>query len=128
LLESEEGKDAQYAAIQNRKLRREVTTISRITHKNIVRYYQAWVEGGETTEQAEKVKTTDTEEANESSSENDESRGWWTNSPLVGGVVPAQTQDDDTAHLLESISQAWNTADSDSSSSWEAENDNELRF
>ena len=126
LLESEVGKDAQYAAIQNRKLRREVTTISRITHKNIVRYYQAWVEGGENTEQAEKVKATETEEANESSSENDESRGWWTNSPLVGGVVPAQTQGDDTAHLLESISHAWNTADSDSSSSWEAENDHDF--
>ena len=31
----------------NRKLRREVTTISRMYHKNIVRYYQAWVETGE---------------------------------------------------------------------------------
>jgi len=33
------------AIIENQKLRREVTTISRMTHKNIVRYYQAWVEG-----------------------------------------------------------------------------------
>ncbi|KAL7471057.1 hypothetical protein ACHAXS_011340 [Conticribra weissflogii] len=33
------------AVIENQKLRREVTTISRMTHKNIVRYYQAWVEG-----------------------------------------------------------------------------------
>lgn len=33
----------------NRRLRREVTTISRMYHKNIVRYYQAWVE---TTERA----------------------------------------------------------------------------
>ncbi|KAK1734261.1 eukaryotic translation initiation factor 2-alpha kinase [Skeletonema marinoi] len=32
------------AMIQNEKLRREVVTISRMTHKNIVRYYQAWVE------------------------------------------------------------------------------------
>lgn len=46
ILESEKGKFAQAGAIQNRKLRREVTTISRMTHKNIVRYYQAWVEGG----------------------------------------------------------------------------------
>lgn len=45
ILESERGSFAQAAAIQNRKLRREVTTISRMTHKNIVRYYQAWVEG-----------------------------------------------------------------------------------
>lgn len=44
LLESERGRFSEYAAIQNRKLRREVTTISRMTHKNVVRYYQAWVE------------------------------------------------------------------------------------
>ncbi|CAB1109132.1 unnamed protein product [Ectocarpus sp. CCAP 1310/34] len=30
----------------NRKIRREVTTISTLVHKNIVRYYQAWLEGG----------------------------------------------------------------------------------
>lgn len=55
VLESEELQDQlisnkdsttknQWAVIQNQKLRREVTTISRMTHKNIVRYYQAWVE------------------------------------------------------------------------------------
>lgn len=47
-LESEEvGNDtvkSKLAMIQNEKLRREVVTISRMTHKNIVRYYQAWVE------------------------------------------------------------------------------------
>lgn len=46
ILESERGKFAKYGAIQNRKLRREVKTISRMTHKNIVRYYQAWQDGG----------------------------------------------------------------------------------
>jgi hypothetical protein len=46
ILESERGNFAKYGAIQNRKLRREVKTISRMTHKNIVRYYQAWQEGG----------------------------------------------------------------------------------
>jgi hypothetical protein len=30
--------------ISNRKIRREVTTISRLLHKNIVRYYAAWME------------------------------------------------------------------------------------
>jgi translation initiation factor 2-alpha kinase 4 len=45
ILESETGKFAEMGAIQNRKLRREVTTISSLTHKNVVRYYQAWVEG-----------------------------------------------------------------------------------
>lgn len=46
LLESERGRFGKVWALQNRKLRREVTTISRMTHANIVRYYQAWVEGG----------------------------------------------------------------------------------
>jgi Protein kinase domain/RWD domain len=45
-LASEQGKLGRVWALQNRKLRREVTTISRMTHANIVRYYQAWVEGG----------------------------------------------------------------------------------
>ena len=35
------------ATTQNEKLRREVTTISMMSHKNIVRYYQAWVEKGD---------------------------------------------------------------------------------
>ena len=54
ILESERGEYAKAGAVQNRKLRREVTTISRMTHKNIVRYYQAWVEGDdiETIEEA----------------------------------------------------------------------------
>ncbi|OEU18923.1 kinase-like protein [Fragilariopsis cylindrus CCMP1102] len=38
----ENGKDK---FLQNKKLLREVTTISSVMHKNIVRYYQAWVEG-----------------------------------------------------------------------------------
>jgi hypothetical protein len=41
-------------------------------------------------------------------------------------MVPAQTQGDDTADLFVSIPQAWNTADFDSSSSWEAENDHDF--
>jgi eukaryotic translation initiation factor 2-alpha kinase 4 len=45
LLEPERGRLGKVAALHNRKLRREVTTISRMTHINIVRYYQAWVEG-----------------------------------------------------------------------------------
>lgn len=46
ILQAERGRLAKYNAIQNRKLTREVTTISRMTYKYIVRYYQAWVEGG----------------------------------------------------------------------------------
>jgi len=45
-LQSEQGKFAGIGKMQNAKLRREVTTISRMTHKNIVRYYQAWIENG----------------------------------------------------------------------------------
>ena len=46
-LESEAGRKTETSKIQNNKLRREVTTISRMSHQHIVRYYQAWVEGGE---------------------------------------------------------------------------------
>jgi serine/threonine protein kinase/histidyl-tRNA synthetase len=46
LLEQETtGRPGDLAADRNKKLGREVTTISRMIHKNIVRYYQAWMEG-----------------------------------------------------------------------------------
>ena len=45
ILESEHGRHEEIGALQNKKLLREVTTISRMRHENIVRYYQAWVEG-----------------------------------------------------------------------------------
>jgi hypothetical protein len=32
--------------VENRKMLREVTTVSRLYHRHIVRYYQAWLEGG----------------------------------------------------------------------------------
>ena len=91
VLESEE-----VGAIQNRKLRREVTTISRMMHKNIVRYYQAWVEGGamETQveeEQADVEGTTDMQIGSQQegeSSGDDSSPGWWTNSPIEDGLHP----------------------------------------
>eukprot|EP00588_Corethron_pennatum_P014419 CAMPEP_0194277742 /NCGR_PEP_ID=MMETSP0169-20130528/9981_1 /TAXON_ID=218684 /ORGANISM="Corethron pennatum, Strain L29A3" /LENGTH=1501 /DNA_ID=CAMNT_0039021777 /DNA_START=51 /DNA_END=4557 /DNA_ORIENTATION=+ len=48
LLEPESGPRARPSAVSyNHKLKKEVTTISRMMHKNIVRYYQAWVEGEE---------------------------------------------------------------------------------
>lgn len=47
ILQSEHGRMEKFGKLENAKLKREVTTISRMTHKNIVRYYQAWVEGGE---------------------------------------------------------------------------------
>ena len=39
--------DSQDDIINNMKLLREVTTLSRLQHQHVVRYYQAWVEGGE---------------------------------------------------------------------------------
>jgi len=92
ILESERGRFAKVGALQNRKLRREVTTISRMTHNNIVRYYQAWVEGGiESSEVAPIVEEEENSAASENTSDhvrnadedNDDSdsSGWWTNSP-----------------------------------------------
>jgi translation initiation factor 2-alpha kinase 4 len=89
ILESEEGKYAKFGVVQNRKLRREVTTVSRMMHKNIVRYYQGWVEGGETAESAvpeELVEESDEGEEDSSSSGESESQGWWTSSPLMSGA------------------------------------------
>jgi hypothetical protein len=89
ILESEKGKFSKFAVIQNRKLRREVTTISRMTHKNIVRYYQAWVEGegvDATIEEGGVIEENSIEKADvvdllvEAESDNDDA-GWWTNSP-----------------------------------------------
>jgi serine/threonine protein kinase len=96
ILESERGKLAKYGALENQKLRREVTTISRMTHKNIVRYYQAWVEGGTDSieaaaaldEENGKLSIVEDDEAesedegdSSEESDDDSSGGWWTNSP-----------------------------------------------
>jgi translation initiation factor 2-alpha kinase 4 len=98
LLESEKGKLAKFGKIQNKKLRREVTTLSSMTHKNIVRYYQAWVEGSDATEDSvldgeddegdgvvDDVDTTeDILKANmesESDDGEDDGEGWWITNP-----------------------------------------------
>jgi eukaryotic translation initiation factor 2-alpha kinase 4 len=59
ILEPERGRHAKVGAVQNKKLRREVTTISRMTHKYIVRYYQAWVEGEKKEETIEEKDSSD---------------------------------------------------------------------
>ena len=101
VLESEEGKFASVGAVQNRKLRREVTTISRLLHKNIVRYYQAWVEGGNTETPVEEEQEVAMVEDN--ISQNDESSGqssagegfgFWTNSPNEGIPTNLLSRDD----------------------------------
>lgn len=99
IMESEQGKFAKFGVVQNRKLRREVTTLSRLVHKNIVRYYQAWVEGGEA---KNPIRLDERDESSQSvtegklhsqldgdsssdstnSDESDESTSFWTDSPL----------------------------------------------
>jgi translation initiation factor 2-alpha kinase 4 len=110
ILESEQGKFAKAGAIQNRKLRREVTTISRMTHTNIVRYYQAWVEGGVDGTIAEEahldLEATKTEqgviagneaedESEGSSSEEDSGPGYWAKPPA--GKFFSDSGDDDSS-------------------------------
>ena len=88
ILESESGRFAHHAALQNRKLRREVTTISRMTHKHIVRYYQAWMEGSKSTQQeneSEPILSSRNESSDDSSSGS--SSGWWTNSPVESHLL-----------------------------------------
>lgn len=121
ILESEEGKHAKFGVVQNRKLRREVTTVSRMMHKNIVRYYQGWVEGGEAGKSPapEKVEEESDESDEQSSSSGEsESGGWWTNSPLMSGL-PGRIKDEETKQsaAADSKSDQWQGDDSDSDSS-----------
>lgn len=123
-LEAEIGPLAKVAAERNRKLFREVTTISRMVHPNIVRYYQAWLE--RELFQEEGV-TTDDEEINResfTSSENysfdddhnsldkksDENKNWWK-------LTPFQTNGDGEGSTSNK---------SDSSKYWENIDDNGL--
>lgn len=92
VLESAQGRNASFAMSQNRKLLREVTTISRMTHINIVRYYQAWIEGGTGSSDVNAIVVEQEVHDNqnfredgvdvESSSSADSGAGWWTNSPI----------------------------------------------
>jgi eukaryotic translation initiation factor 2-alpha kinase 4 len=95
VLQSEKGRLANYTALQNRKLRREVTTISRMTHKNIVRYYQAWVEGAdEAVEESEKLveevaEQLGTFEESDGDDSSTSSGGWWEKSPAERHLDPS---------------------------------------
>lgn len=110
ILESEDGKFAKYGVVQNRKLRREVTTISRMTHTNIVRYYQAWVEGasgeGDATISEEEeddmvlqdnaIDASDVLANDDHSDSDDEGKGtthgWWSDSPQDHSNLPKEMQ------------------------------------
>jgi len=130
LLESEAGKSAKYGAVQNRKLRREVTTISRMTHKNIVRYYQAWVEGGSEATVVESIEAIPEEGNNTdanvglsgqhgdaSSSDEESAGGWWADDSALdsnthGVVTPlrGKGEDDDMSARFEASSNAGSEA------------------
>jgi eukaryotic translation initiation factor 2-alpha kinase 4 len=90
LLEREDGAMAKIGALQNQKLRREVTTISRMTHPNIVRYYQAWVEG-DGTEEEDPSGTSDVGEPSTS----------------AVGAIPEEEPDDDDEEESESSRGFW---------------------
>lgn len=66
-------------ASHNRKLRREVTTISRMTHKHIVRYFQAWVEGGTMEDEAivEEEPEADNSPGEVTGTSSGEENTWW---------------------------------------------------
>ena len=72
ILQSENGKMEKVGKLENAKLKREVMTISRMTHKNIVRYYQAWVEGGTKVHEDRSVETNRISKQNESKSVKDD--------------------------------------------------------
>lgn len=124
LLQSEQGKMNQLGKLENSKLRREVTTISRMTHRHIVRYYQAWVEGGDKVddkEHGDDINQLETQsDAHENgiqidpssssavSSKNESSgQGFW-------GKKPSSTTNFDQT-LGSNVDSSWSSDDNDSS-------------
>ena len=96
------------ATTQNEKLRREVTTISMMSHKNIVRYYQAWVEKGDQGEG---------DDNNPDGKEDDEMTG---ESGIIKSKNDVESEDDDGA----SSSSSWNNWSSSGSSSSNSQSSN----
>ena len=84
VLLEEESDATKWATMQNEKLRREVTTISMMAHKNIVRYYQAWVEYPTVVQnEKEEIMTSDNvradnldQDVNNADIEGDDSSSW----------------------------------------------------
>lgn len=134
-MESEQGKFAKFGAVQNKKLLREVTTISRMTHKNIVRYFQAWVEGGsaETTTDNPSIPDNDddgvdvmdtgdalaTEDGEDSDDDNDAS-GWWASSP-PDRDLPKEMQSSSSSSSSDGDSTSWSDTDGEDPS-WSSSN------
>ena len=118
VLEAESGPFAKVAAERNRKLFREVTTISRMVHPNIVRYYQAWLEGGGLEEPRESdsnsndingdgypsegsqpatLDNLDSTASHDSDEKSDDSGGWWMNRSEVdeNGAEDGESEESD---------------------------------
>lgn len=113
VLESERGRNKEFARLENMKLRREVTHISRMTHKNIVRYYQAWVEGGETQNMSPSMSTMVEEDIDENSSDgkvsdNVSDVGFWGKRPLSKLTANGHS---DSEFSSEDISNPWSIDD-----------------
>jgi eukaryotic translation initiation factor 2-alpha kinase 4 len=96
LLEPEQGNNANLVATQNQKLLREVTTISSMTHTHIVRYYQAWIEGGNDSSHVdtieEELETNESDDSHDSSSDGDNGVGFWHGSPVDNQILTRAQQ------------------------------------
>eukprot|EP00979_Chaetoceros_neogracilis_P016285 scaffold7578_cov123-Chaetoceros_neogracile.AAC.1 len=104
---SEHGQMQQIGKLENIKLRREVTTISKMTHRHIVRYYQAWVEGGvreetldELVDHSNKDKLIDSSKKDSESFADDEEKssqnGFWGKIPSSSANLGSFDDDSDS--------------------------------
>jgi translation initiation factor 2-alpha kinase 4 len=127
----ENGKD-KFGEMQNKKLRREVTTISSVMHKNIVRYYQAWVEGNYSTDESvldddaviDKVDTTEDILKAKLDDDSEEGDGWWEN-PTKDDEKRSSSKNEGLRRSSKSSSGSGSFEDS-SSTSWSDEDEGQL--
>lgn len=75
-------------------------------HKNIVRYFQAWVEGGSTETRVEEAQEDIVVDGNEREDDesSEEGSGWWANSPTEGVPDALRSRGDDTDDLFSNSS------------------------
>lgn len=132
ILESEKGDRVKIGEMQNKKLRREVTTISSMMHKNIVRYYQAWVEGNDTddavVEEADnaidEVDTTeDILKAKLENDSEDDGDGWWTKPPKEKRCSSSKNKERSTVPSINNIISGSGDDSNSTGTSWSDEED-----
>ena len=101
-----------------------------MTHKNIVRYYQAWVEGGGAVQETDVIEEEGhpedcedddfvdagdvlaTEDGVESDDENNGVAGWWTNSPSDRDLPKEMTERSDDSDSDVASTSSWSAEDS----------------